>query len=184
MGYLDEMDRRVGARRRAENRAKRKILLEVGRAIVALSNIENRVSTIYHDYCDTSTTLCMPIFFEQNDIKKRVKLTNLIVEMCAEKQHKERWKKIIGGLEGPRAVRNFVAHCGVSVNTLRTDVPVAYLHPPWLKIGKDGNRTGRVVALSEVKAAADALEHIGDELEAFWNDLQEYWYPEPKDEED
>jgi hypothetical protein len=49
----DEWEERAKKRRRAANLAKRKILVEVGRAIVALSNIENWVSSLYHDYCDT-----------------------------------------------------------------------------------------------------------------------------------
>lgn len=183
MKHRDEWEERAAKRRRAANRAKRKILLEVGRAIVALSNIENWISTIYYDYCETSTTICMPVFFEQSGIDKRIKLTSLIIEMKAEDPHKDQWHKIIARLEKPRAVRNFIAHYGMSVDPFK-DEPIAYLHPPWLKIGRDGTRSGRSVGLAEVKAAADALGKIEGELEAFWDDLQEYWYPTPKDEED
>jgi hypothetical protein len=179
----DEWEERAKKRRRAASQARRKILFEVGRTIVALSNIENWVSSLYHDYCETlSSTTSMEIFHAQGGIEKKIKLTNLIVEMRAETQHQERWQKIIGGFDKARLVRNLIAHYGLYVDPIK-DKPAAYLSPPWLKFTKDGRRTGAVISLAEVRAAADALEKIEGELEAFWNDLQDYWYPPDKDDE-
>jgi hypothetical protein len=185
MGYFDEIEARLAKRQRTAKRIRRKALSEVGRAIVAVSEIENWVAHIYHDHCAIATSLSMPMFYEQNGIEKRIKLTNMIMEMTAEKPHLERWHKIILGLEKPKLVRNFVAHYGIYVDAYG-DEPVVYLQPPELKYGRDGKRSGASIAMPAVTAAADALEGIRDELEKFWSDLQDFWYPdqEVEDEEE
>jgi hypothetical protein len=162
---------------------KGEIFAEVGRAIVNLSDIENWISSIYHEYCNPlSTSQSMPVFYEQAGFDRKLKLADLIVRLKAEKKHKEKWIKIIAGLDEHRLIRNLIAHYGIVVDTFTKDRPQAYLQPPWLKLNKSGKHTGKILQLAEIRATASALERIKGELGDFWRELQDYWYPQEDDE--
>jgi hypothetical protein len=64
------------------NLEKRQLFEEVGRAIVHLSDIENRISEIYHSLLPhIATPVSMDIFYSQGGFEKKLNLASLIVQL-------------------------------------------------------------------------------------------------------
>jgi hypothetical protein len=146
-----------------EEREKRELHEQVGRAIVELSNAEDLLAVIF---CVLSIPVLVDrskkTFASQGSFEKKLDLVDFLVRMANHPKEKELWFELHAELNNHRGVRNLVAHQRrfTQRSPDSPEVEVS-LTPLFYKKESKGLRT------SEIKATADELEKINRRLWSF-----------------
>src|SRR5687768_7860876 len=91
------------------------LLTEVGRIVVTLSNIENRLCHLFlvlNPHVGISRA--SDHFYSMSNFDHRLKLTDFTVDCFATDAERRTWQKILGKLNQHRSTRNQVAHQGMA----------------------------------------------------------------------
>ena len=133
-----ELERALGPVLSPRDTAEDRLSPEAGRAIVALSNIENRLAMMFAILsAPAPTEIAKKLFYSARTFEQRLELVNFIVIKDGEANEIRKWRKIYARLHTHKGVRNLIAHQGLlrgSPDALGNR-PVS-LRPLWYKTSK------------------------------------------------
>jgi hypothetical protein len=145
------------------------MLLQVGRVVVELSNVEHVLGFMYgmlgdgppgdrwHDFAT-----------KPRNFQERLKLVNKAVKAGCPPEHLPLWEAAHLKLSGSRSVRNRVAHLGMrQLFTSDRKLFDVELRPPWYL----GNAAPQALKVAEVRKAADELVEAKADLWNFINTI-------------
>jgi hypothetical protein len=173
--------------RETEDIVKQEMFTEIGRIVVHLSNVENSLADLFylllgHRVPDWQRAI--ELFYAQS-VDNKIALIDLLMHLEGPEEELTVWKKIADELRSHRAVRNLVAHQGMSVNFFHAEGRVAVaLDPAPLRTKFDPKTKhivpskGRRVELAEIRSTASALERIRSELKKLWTRIEDRSLPE------
>jgi hypothetical protein len=142
--------------------ARDELFREAGRAIVALSNIENYLALIFAVLSvPVSSKVALDLFYEARTFERRINLVDFIVRKENKQNEVTSWEAIFKRLKTHKGVRNLIAHQGLFRG--ESDAlgnKAAFLRSPWYKASKRSKHLG----IKDVMVTADALERIADDV--------------------
>jgi hypothetical protein len=158
-GYLKESER-------AQSDA---MLLQVGRVVVELSNVENVLGFMYGMLGDGPAGERWQYFATKtHGLKQRLKLVNKAVKAKCPAEHMPLWEAGHRKLSGTRTARNRVAHLGMrQLFTSDRKLTGVELRPPWYL----GSGAARALKTTDVRQIADGLVEAKADLWKFINTI-------------
>jgi hypothetical protein len=151
-------------RDRQEKFDRSEMYLQVGRAIVALSEVEEILAEIF-----VFLSAPMPearsakMFYSVQNIAHKIELVDWAMMHSPSAKDKERWRKLSSRVVKQKMVRNTAAHASVQFQREKES-------KKWrISIGTQARdpRAKRDLAIADVKAAADDLHDIWIEMRRF-----------------
>ena len=142
----------------------------VGRAIVALSNIENLMAMIFISVTRGMTTdEASDLFYSYQGFDQKFKIVSYAIRQNDWGDEFQTWQKLCEKLQEHKLVRNLAAHQGMRFveDKSSSGGKKVILTSPWFKKG----RKGRELEIADVAKSADGLEAIQKEMWQFVADL-------------
>jgi hypothetical protein len=145
------------------------MLLQVGRVVVELSNVEHVLGFIYGMLGDGPPGERWQYFATRpRSFQERLKLANKAVKAACPPEHLPLWETACLKLSSSRSVRNRVAHLGMRrLFTSDRKLFGVELRPPWYL----GNAAQKGLKVAEVRQAADKLVDAKADLWNFINTI-------------
>jgi hypothetical protein len=137
---------------------------------VKLSDIENLLAVTFAILAvgakGAVAPASMDIFFDQGSFERKLKLTNLIVELTGTADEIKRWENIFQSINTHRGVRNLMAHQGMSIEQSHNTPQVSVsLREPWLKKNSKGRQLQTPEAYRTGLALAEWLCRTADRID-------------------
>lgn len=128
---------------------------EAGRAVIALSGVENLLVTYCILLSPGANFEAADMFYEQGSFERRLRFTDFVILRWSREKVTKGWKPILGAVQTHRGIRNLVAHQGMALGEPDDrGVRPVYLEPPTFK--KNGK--GRRLTIDEIRRTANALK--------------------------
>ncbi|WMT71578.1 hypothetical protein [Bradyrhizobium sp. Ash2021] len=145
------------------------MMLQVGRVVVELSNVEHVLGFMYGMLGDGPPGERWQYFATKSpNFQARLKLLNQAVKAACPPERLPLWEAAHLKLSGSRSVRNRVAHYGVrQLFTSDRKLFGVELRPPWYL----GNAARRALKIADVRQAADELVGATADLWDFINKI-------------
>ncbi|MBN8934988.1 MAG: hypothetical protein J0I13_01480 [Rhizobiales bacterium] len=128
---------------------------EVGRAVVAISDIERVLAAICIRLSPASEREAVDIFMSDRMFASRLRFLTYLVARWNDPKLSLRWASIERKLQSHKRIRNLVAHQGmIEGEPDNLGLPQVCLHPLSLKRG------GKKLTAKDIKATADMLQKL------------------------
>jgi hypothetical protein len=142
------------------------MLLQVGRVVVELSNVEHILGFMYGMLGDDPPVRWQYFATKPPNFQTRLKLVNKAVKVKCPSEHLPLWQAVYLKLSGGRSARNRVAHLGMhQLFTADRKLFGVELRPPWYL----GNGAARALKIADVRQTADELVEAKADLWDFIN---------------
>jgi hypothetical protein len=145
------------------------MLLQVGRVVVELSNVQNLLGFIYGMLGEGPPGERWQHFATKTrNFQHRLKLVNKAVKAACPPEHLPLWEAAHRKLSGTRSLRNRVAHLGMrQLFTSDQKLLGVELRPPWYL----GDGEPRALRVADIRQAADELVGAKADLWDFINKI-------------
>jgi hypothetical protein len=145
------------------------MLLQVGRVVVELSNVENVLEFMYGMLGDRPPGERWQYFATKTrNFQHRLKIVSKAVKAACPPEHLPLWEAAHRKLSGTRTVRNRVAHLGMrQLFTFDRKLFGVELRSPWYL----GNGAARALKIADVRQTADELVEAKADLWEFINTI-------------